>query len=139
MKSQISNCCKEPVTVDTADEGTSCFMCSKCKKPCDLFLEETMKEQVSVDNDFVNKVIDIVGMGNIAWDNVHPIELCQAVIDTYKTTKEYERLKRLDDNVRKTIKMHQDHINVLESVYMGSTQECLACKDVVKLLESLEK
>lgn len=63
-----------------------------------------MKEQVSVDNDFVNKVMDIVGMGPIAWDTVNPAELCQAVIDVYlDSNDEIRRLKRLDENVKKLI------------------------------------
>lgn len=36
---QLSNCHKAPATVDTADEGTSCYVCSECKRPCDLFID----------------------------------------------------------------------------------------------------
>lgn len=31
-----SNCCHAPMKVNTADEGTSCYMCSKCDKSCDV-------------------------------------------------------------------------------------------------------
>jgi hypothetical protein len=31
----LSSCCKAPVTTSTADEGTSCYICTKCNRPCD--------------------------------------------------------------------------------------------------------
>jgi hypothetical protein len=34
---QLSNCCKTFTSVETASEGTNCFVCSECKKACDLF------------------------------------------------------------------------------------------------------
>lgn len=30
-----SNCCNALLTISTADEGTSCYICTKCQKPCD--------------------------------------------------------------------------------------------------------
>ena len=30
----ISECCKAQLKVDTGTEGTSCYMCAKCNKPC---------------------------------------------------------------------------------------------------------
>jgi hypothetical protein len=32
---KLSLCCLKPVLVNTGDEGTSCYICPKCKKPCD--------------------------------------------------------------------------------------------------------
>jgi hypothetical protein len=32
----LSSCCKAPVTVSRADEGTCCFICSACEKSCNL-------------------------------------------------------------------------------------------------------
>jgi len=29
---KLSSCCNSKITVDTADEGTSCYICSKCRK-----------------------------------------------------------------------------------------------------------
>ncbi len=31
-----SNCCSAPLKVSTADEGTSCYICTKCEKPADV-------------------------------------------------------------------------------------------------------
>ncbi len=33
-KTEKSNCCNAPVTTNCADEGTCCFICTKCDKPC---------------------------------------------------------------------------------------------------------
>lgn len=35
-KNEVSKCCHAKAYVDTADEGTSCYMCEKCGKPCDV-------------------------------------------------------------------------------------------------------
>jgi hypothetical protein len=32
----VSQCCSAKLTVSTADEGTSCYICSKCGKQMDL-------------------------------------------------------------------------------------------------------
>jgi Fe-S-cluster-containing hydrogenase component 2 len=34
--SELSDCCKAPVHVNTADEGTSCYVCNKCGVVCGL-------------------------------------------------------------------------------------------------------
>lgn len=96
-KQELSNCCKVSVTVDSAAEGTSCYVCNECKKACDLFN--------------VNSIIITVHDG------------------TSMNVGEYERLKRLDENVKKKIK-HFEHpanwsINNLSTV------------DVILLLKSL--
>lgn len=31
-----SDCCNEKVVVNEADEGTCCYICTKCNKPCDI-------------------------------------------------------------------------------------------------------
>lgn len=31
-----SNCCHEQVKVNEGDEGTNCYICSKCDRPCDI-------------------------------------------------------------------------------------------------------
>ena len=38
---EVSNCCKAPIEVSTADEGTSCYICTKCGKPCDIAIDPT--------------------------------------------------------------------------------------------------
>lgn len=32
---RVSSCCKVSTRVDCADEGTCCYICTKCQKPCD--------------------------------------------------------------------------------------------------------
>jgi len=33
---ELSNCCKAKVEVISGEEGTSFWLCTKCKKPCDI-------------------------------------------------------------------------------------------------------
>lgn len=33
----LSNCCQAPMKAQTADEGTAWFICTACKKPCDIY------------------------------------------------------------------------------------------------------
>jgi hypothetical protein len=83
MKEQLSNCCKCQVNVDSSDEGTSCYVCSGCKRACDLF-EETFE---------LDEVIKIIGHLNMKKKHKMVSILCALL-------REYERLKRLDDNVK---------------------------------------
>lgn len=41
---KLSNCCSAPLSVHTADEGTSCYVCSECKEPCDVATSEQAGE-----------------------------------------------------------------------------------------------
>lgn len=34
---EVSNCCGASISVETADEGTSCYVCADCGKACDAF------------------------------------------------------------------------------------------------------
>lgn len=49
----LSNCCNAPFQVDTADEGTSCYVCDKCKRACDPRAESLTAELVRVIEDAV--------------------------------------------------------------------------------------
>ena len=40
---ELSSCCKSSFHVSTADEGTSCWMCSKYNNPCDPYSEPTQE------------------------------------------------------------------------------------------------
>jgi hypothetical protein len=73
---QLSNCCKAQVSVDSSDEGISCFVCSGCKKPCDAICETDVPP--------VNYYFYLDG---------------KVMVDT----EEYDRLKRLDENAKKAI------------------------------------
>lgn len=39
---KLSSCCQASIKTDCGDEGTCCFMCSKCNKPCDIYVEEEL-------------------------------------------------------------------------------------------------
>lgn len=39
-----SNCCKARLITVSSDEGTSYYMCSACKNPCDMASEQSMNE-----------------------------------------------------------------------------------------------
>jgi hypothetical protein len=41
MTKLLSKCCKAKIRADCEDEGTCCYTCKKCGKPCD-FLEKPM-------------------------------------------------------------------------------------------------
>lgn len=49
---ELSKCCKAKASVDTADEGTSCYMCEKCNKPCDL---DNWKNEDAQEGEIVEK------------------------------------------------------------------------------------
>jgi hypothetical protein len=95
MTQQLSNCCKAQATVSSSDEGTSCFMCVECKRPCDL--RHQMKEQVSVDYgcDCKNCERELFNIG------------CEKTQKRFNKVciklSEYKRLKRMDENVRREI------------------------------------
>ncbi len=43
-KEVFSNCCHTPVRLHQADEGTNCYVCTKCDKPCDLASAKNLAE-----------------------------------------------------------------------------------------------
>jgi hypothetical protein len=51
----ISNCCKAPVKVNTVDEGTSCYICSTCNNLCDLQKQITDTERLDFILDCIYK------------------------------------------------------------------------------------
>ena len=61
----ISSCCKSPMSVSTADEGTSFYVCDKCKKPCGIFspLEEeldSLKQKLAICHDKNTELKNII-------------------------------------------------------------------------------
>jgi serine/threonine protein phosphatase PrpC len=62
-----------------------------------------MKEQVSVDESFVEKVEDELCSSGL-WDCVDPIELCEIIINIFiAENPEMQRLKRLDEIFKRKI------------------------------------
>jgi Ribonuclease G/E len=59
-----------------------------------------MKEQVSVDDKFVDDVETELACGHVAWDTIPATYICEAVIEVYKCSTEYQRLKRLDEKIK---------------------------------------
>lgn len=110
MTQQLSNCCKAQVSVDSSDEGTSCFVCSKCKKACDLFVD-------------VQLVIDNTEMEDVINGETNFIAI---------PSKKYERLKRLDENRKKAIIRHKKYLEE-----KSGFQEL--ARITIELLENLDK
>ena len=42
--SQTSDCCGGELLTSSGEEGTSCYICSKCKKPCDVKNHQHLKK-----------------------------------------------------------------------------------------------
>lgn len=89
MTQQLSNCCKAPAIVSSSDEGTSCFMCDGCNKPCDLYRANRLMIAVEF---YASDVTQQNKWGVFSQDHYAVIE-----------RKELDRIKRLDENVNKLI------------------------------------
>lgn len=46
----LSKCCQAPLTVSTADEGTSCYVCTSCGRDTDPMFED--KPKLPENNEF---------------------------------------------------------------------------------------
>ena len=46
QEKEVSDCCHEELLTDCADEGTCCYICKKCGKPCDPVKLSTMTFEV---------------------------------------------------------------------------------------------
>lgn len=44
--SYLSKCCKAVVSVDQGEEGTSCWVCGNCNKPCDVILSPISEKMI---------------------------------------------------------------------------------------------
>lgn len=93
---ELSNCCNAPVKVDTADEGTSCYMCAACRKPCDL----QMKEHV-----FTKEELNLFR----EWFTV-----CEDVNPQYLEAKDYELYNKLQSILGN--KIRTCHIEIIEKL-----------------------
>lgn len=78
MKEQLSNCCQAHANVDSIDEGISYYVCSACEQMCDLYFNRDEFHKRAVLNIMKNERV-------------------------YIDKAELERLKRLDENVKKII------------------------------------
>lgn len=56
-ETRLSNCCNSPIETSSSDEGTGCYICTKCKKGCDpVSNQHKEKAQEIVDKYF--KILD---------------------------------------------------------------------------------
>lgn len=67
MPTPLSNCCKAKAIVSVADEGTACYMCTKCDKPCDSIpfsvpTPHQEGEEKPTTQSWAEKVSDILGL-----------------------------------------------------------------------------
>lgn len=56
-----SKCCNAPLEVSTADEGTSCWICTACNKPSDPIPHELVAEELA------GLVTDIIFNRKAGW------------------------------------------------------------------------
>lgn len=131
---------KEQVSVN----DKLCCLCNDIldateSKYCEICIA-TNREQVRVDDKFVDDVETELACGHVAWDTIPATYICEAVIEVYKASPEYQHLKRLDENVKRRIAMHENQlpsgaacsntelnilarIEFLKSLYNESTQK----------------
>lgn len=53
----LSNCCEAKMRTDCADEGTCCFICEKCNKPCDILPQHPNKEMEMKDTNKLEEIL----------------------------------------------------------------------------------
>lgn len=58
LEGDRSKCCLAPAAVDYGEEGTNCYVCSACKKPCDLLASE---DKVAINTKAKAAVEEIMG------------------------------------------------------------------------------
>ena len=57
----VSKCCKAPVSVSVADEGTQCYVCTKCNQYCDGFDTTFLNRMpISPKSKSLNKIYNII-------------------------------------------------------------------------------
>ena len=100
-----SNCCNKDLTVSTSDEGTCCYICSECNKPCDAIaqIDSNGKIPDHLISSLPETVIDVLTPENIKmYRNRKYKELNKLVYENDKN-KEIERVAmnivyQLDDD-----------------------------------------
>lgn len=58
----LSNCCKAEMKASIADEGTGCYMCDKCGKPCDAAVWEDVFDMLFGENSYYGKALVVKGI-----------------------------------------------------------------------------
>lgn len=128
---ELSNCCKRPVIVDSSNEGTSCFVCSQCKKACDLFCEEMISLEIEVNKCWhCNRIAEF-----IKWHKYY--NPCCSSLGNFIEKEEYERLKRLDENRKKEIEKIKEKLHL--SIVNRFKINVGIYNFVLELLQSLDK
>lgn len=150
MTNQLSNCCKAPATVSSSDEGTSCYMCSECKRSCDVFVDEQVSVSVDEAKLGMDKTVYQVYMPIEEWQRLKQLEKDCMRLDKIKEENkelrialnelgEFNRLNRLDENIKKRIKLF---INKRKEIIVNSAlclkdPAAIHLRNMIDLLESL--
>ena len=99
-KKELSNCCNAPVKVSTADEGTSCYVCTRCQKPCNIlakpfdgiaFSTQSQKEPEEWEDTF-----------NLMWEiycksSAGKIEMQECVRGILKASLSHQRTQTIEE------------------------------------------
>jgi len=137
MTQQLSNCCKAEVTVSSSDEGTSCFVCCECERPCDL--HHDMKEQVSAYYQCpccagINTTPPVLQLISACRDCEEQIIIWDK--EENVSSSEYERLKRMDDNVKRELKKLEDVKKLYDDQELDSS--CPLARNINSKLDFLK-
>lgn len=99
-----SNCCKAPVKVDSADEGTCCHICIKCGEPCDI---EGYDEETVSDIDVGNKPTSKEDF------KLTEEEEKQAKENAGKICREIEKNIKSKENKLNSMELHNGNVSVI--------------------------
>ena len=83
MKKELSNCCEAELLTDRGDEGTCCWICVKCKKPCDRISGEKKEPNKECN------CVEMICKGDCSRKHTHKGFFCQNCRpEAYKGVKE---------------------------------------------------
>lgn len=96
-KYNLSNCCKAPVKTDCADEGTCCYVCSKCNEATDIYVEKyDLKE-------LVKKIMFLSHCDYNEYDAMNNNPAPEEEIEHYIQTKIDQEVKKVLEEIKDKI------------------------------------
>ena len=151
MKNKLlSNCCNEPIFVETEDEGTNYWRCSKCDQPCDPAATESKKQEwegLTNTLKVADKIMDILKEHGISPRAV--VNLIKMINELLIEEKSHQRKEVIEEVKNKIKSMNNPYP---ESVFTPTGESDDArfgtfgrlvfkntIEDILSLLDNLEK